>query len=135
MADREGGSATQTVYAPYWARQRGEPEPPTVINAVGGDGALAGRAERERGLETLLAEARKELMSARRRLLATELSVDRLVGQVTDLERERLERLEQVADLHERLRQPSPAELRVPAGRPPGLNRAARRQANRKHGG
>ena len=115
------------------ARLRGEPEPPTVVRAATGDDALAAALQRQRKLEELLVEARARVSSLQRDLTATEVAVHRLEGDITQLERDRVDLLQQVADLNDRLRRRAEDTFEI-ARRPsaPAHNRAARRRASRK---
>ena len=120
-------SDTDRVRA-YRARQRGEPEPTTAIDAVASDGALAAALRRQHDLETLLTDARAEITSLRGQLTAAELSVDRLEQRAARLERERADLLHQTTELRDQHRQ-SAAPPREP--RAPRPNRATRRAADR----
>lgn len=125
-------SDTDRVRA-YRARQRGEPEPPTAIEAAGRDDVLAEALRREHELEALLIEANATTVELRHDLVAAEHAVVELEQLVVELERDRAELIDQVIELRERVTRPTAAASPTVIDRP-GLpaNRAARRRANRK---
>ena len=116
----------------YRARQRGDSEPPTHADSFSGHDALATELQRNLRLEAMLNSAHGEAARLRRDLVAAELSIDRLEERVAQLQRQRADLLNQVADSNQRLLRPS--ERTVDVREPPGpvANRAARRRANRQ---
>jgi chromosome segregation ATPase len=112
------------------ARQRGDAEPPTFKEVSAGDGELARALQQHAKLEGQLADARRNVRRLEHDLAATEAKCAELDSELSSLQMEWQDLLVEVADLNERLRRPSVAELDTQQPEPtPVGNRATRRRA------
>jgi chromosome segregation ATPase len=115
------------------ARQRGDVEPPTFEDLSAGDDELAHSLRRQGEIEVELADARQDVRWLEHELAETEAKSAQLDSELRALRTDRAELLIQVAELNERVRQLSSAQINTPRHEPPPLgNRATRRQAARK---